>query len=122
MAHAHKLNITRPTFLLQLMGGDVDRLTNDSMRDPLWNNTALSYCAYTVLMEANVSESQIDRVSDDGESVAVRFSKSVDVQDIAAQCNKEQVRYGSHTYRVHTKVRDRYIIFEISKEASVNTG
>lgn len=113
MSHAHKLDITRPVFLMHLMGGDIQQLSNETMRKPLSDNTILSYCAYTVLMEANLSEDQIDRITDDGESVAIRFRKSVDVRSVAGRCNKETVRYGSKSYKVHTKVRDRYIIFSI---------
>ena len=113
MSHAHKLDITRPTFLLHLMGGEYDQISTESMRRPLCDSTILSYCAYTVLMEVDLREDMIDKVSEDGESVAIRFKKFVDVKDIAARCNKETIRYGSRMYRVHTKVRDRYIIFSI---------
>lgn len=113
MARTHKLDITRPMFLMKLMGGDMQQISDETMRKPLSDNTVLSYCAYTVLMEANMSEDQIDRITDDGESVAIRFRKSVDVRAVADKCNKETVRYGSRRYKVHTKVRDRYIIFSI---------
>ena len=115
MPHGNKLNVTRPEFLLHLMGNDMDRLSDDIMRKPLCDDNVLSYCAYTVLMDANVQDSKIDNISADGESLAIRFHKKSDAQAIAAQCHREKVRYGNKTYTIHTKVRDRYIVLSIDE-------
>ncbi|MCM1230135.1 MAG: hypothetical protein NC489_08380 [Ruminococcus flavefaciens] len=119
MSHAHKMDVTRPKFLLHLMGNDIDQLTDDTMRRPLCESNVLSYCAYTVLMEADLKESKIDKITEDGEAVAVRFKKSVDVQHIGAQCQDTQVRYGNKKYTVQTKVRDRYLILSIDEGVEI---
>lgn len=116
MGRKHKLNVTRPEFLLRMMSdGDVDRLDDDNMKKALYDTSTLSYVVYTVLMEANLKQSDIYEVTNDGESIAVRLESKGIAKKTAEICNKEQVRFGHHMYKVHVKVRDKYLVFTMDQ-------
>lgn len=108
-----KLKVTRPEFLLLLMGGHVGSLNMTNMRKTMYDTTALSYCAYTVLMDADVDPDDIETAHNDGESIALAFYSKRKAKEVKNLCNKETVRYGNHLYTMHLKVRDRYLIAEI---------
>lgn len=108
-----KLKVTRPEFLLLLMGGHVGSLNMTNMRKTMYDTTALSYCAYTVLMDTDVDPDDIETAHNDGESIALAFYSKRKAKEVKNLCNKEMVRYGNHLYTIHLKVRDRYLIAEI---------
>lgn len=119
MPYANKLDVTRPKFLLHLMGNSVDMLTESVMRAPLCDYNVLSYCAYTVLMEADLKENTLEKITADEDSIAVRFKSRSDVESIAKHLNKEKVRYGNKIYRVKAKARDRYIVLSIDEGTEI---
>lgn len=115
----YKLNITRPEFLLNLMtAGNIDELSIDNMKLSLCDTTPLCYCTYTVLMEANINQDDIEAMYNDGESIAITFRKKSDANMIKERCNKNRVRYGLNTYKVKLKTRDRHLIAEVKKVES----
>lgn len=112
----HKLKVTRPEFLLELMAsGDVDALTMQNMKLALHDTTPLCYCTYTVLMEADIDPSDVESMHNDGESIAVSFYKKAHAKMVVDLCNKSKVRYGSKKYKVKLKQRDRHVISEIKE-------
>ena len=112
----HKLNVTRPEFLLNLMsGGDVDALTMQNMKKSLHDTTPLCYCVYTVLMEADIHPDDVEAMYNDGESIAVTFYSKNTAKEVKDLCNKEIVRYGSKQYKVKLKVRDKHLVAEVSE-------
>ena len=116
MVKKHKLNVTRPEFLLNLMtGGDVDALTMQNMKKSLHDTTPLCYCVYTALMEADIHLDNIEAMYNDGESIAVTFYNKNTAKEVKELCNKEIVRYGSKQYKVKLKVRDKHLVAEVSE-------
>ena len=104
-----------------MTGGDVDALTMQNMKKSLRDTTPLCYCTYTVLMEADIDQDDVESMNNDGESIAITFrSKSV-AKQAREICNKEVVRYGSKKYQVKLKLRDRHLISEV-KEIEPNDG
>ena len=109
----NKLKITRPDFLLDLMGGDVSVLTTGSMKLCMKDTTPLCYCVYTVLMEADIDRSDILHMNNDGESIGIKFHSKGEAKDVKERCGTKPVRYGSTRYNVRIKHRDQYLIFDI---------
>lgn len=115
----HKLKVTRPEFLLNLMsGGDVDALTMQNMKKSLHDTTPLCYSVYTVLMEANISPDDVESMHNDGESIAITFYRKSVAKEVMGICNKEIVRYGSKQYKVKLKLRDRHLVAEVTEVKS----
>lgn len=108
----YKLNTTRPEFLMSMMGGQVEDLTEDIMGKSWRDSNELCYCAYTAIMDANIKLSDIEFINNDGESIVIRFRSKSQAKDVLSRCNMETVRYGKRIYTMRLKLRDRSVIIE----------
>lgn len=118
MSKKHKLNTTRPEFLMNLMTGgdnDFDALTTSDMKRHICDNGHISYCVYTALMEANIDKHDIVSTNDDGESIAITFRSKKIAKSVRDMCKDAVVRYGESKYQVRMKVRDNHLIAEVSE-------
>lgn len=111
----NKASWTRPKYSLGLMGDSYEDLSMGSMRRLFKEANDVCYVAYTVLMDADIQESDVVRVHTDGESVAVTLRSGKLAKRVKELCNKEEVRYGVHFYKARIKVRDKIIIVEVEE-------
>ena len=73
-----KLDVTRPEFLIELMGcSGVDELTTGIMKRVICKSGPLAYCVYTVLMEADIQKKDIKSIHNDNESIAIVFKSKI---------------------------------------------
>ena len=114
----HKLKLTRPDFLLELMGGDPDNLSTGSMRLCMSDTTPLCYCVYTVLMEADIDPDDVLTMNNDGESIGIKFKSKSLAKETRDKCNEEIVSYGANDYEVRVKHRGQFLICSIEKQKS----
>ena len=111
MKKPHRLKVTRPDFLLLLMGGNPDNLRPERMRLCLKDTTALCYSVYTVLMEAEMEPEDILSCNNDGESIGIKFRSKGAAKEVYTRCAEGgTVRYGNHHYTVRLKQRDQFLI------------
>ena len=118
----HKLNITRPDFLLELMGGDPDALTTSSMKRCLAKTTPLCYCVYTALMEGDLDLNDVLSMDNDGESIGIKMKSKSLAKDLRDRCREREVRYGSHYYMVKLKVRDQFLFCSLDEKETFTDG
>jgi len=98
-----------------MTGGDYGALNMGNMKKALNDTTALCYCVYTVLMDANIDKDDIESVNNDGESLAITFRKKSIAAEVKDLCKKEVVRYGKHKYKIKIKIRDKHLIAEVQQ-------
>ena len=120
MKKRYALQITRPDFLRDLMGGTATRFTADSMRCCLKDTTPLCYVTYTVLMEADIDPDDIINMNNDGESIGIKLRSKHMAKDIYSKCDLSDVRYGRHHYTPKIKQRDQFLICTIIENDPVD--
>ena len=93
-----------------LTAGDVEALTMEIMKRNMADFNILSYCVYTVLMDADVAISEIVSLSPDKDSIAITFKSKERAKEVRSLCGRELVRFGKSIYQVRLKLRDKHLI------------
>lgn len=117
----HKLNMTRPEFMNQLLTHCDDSyvIQEDDLKSTVGTPGDIQYCAYTVLMEFNLKTSDILYVNKDEESVVVKLPSKSLAKEIKEAWNKELMRIGLMMYRVKVKADGPYVIISVSLDHEI---
>lgn len=102
----HKLNMTRPEFLLKFLtrSEDPSKLTEEDMEKVLPGQSKLIYVSYTAIIESDLDKSKIKAVNCDGETVALQLTSKALAKEVKEECNKEEIRFGCGIYKIKVKV------------------
>ena len=117
----HKLNMTRPEFMNQLLThcDDSYNIQEDDLKSVIGTSGDIQYCAYTVLMEFNLDVKDILYVNEDGESVVVKLPSKSLAKEIKDAWNKELMRIGLMMYRVKVKADGPYVIISVNLDHEI---
>lgn len=102
----HKLNMTRPEFLLKFLtrSEDPSKLTEENMEKVIPGQSRLIYVSYTAIIESNLDRSQIKAVNSDGETIALQLTSKSLAKQVKEECHKEEIRFGVGIYKIKVKV------------------
>lgn len=116
MSKLHKLNMTRPEFLLKFItDGEEELLTLDELQRVLPVSHDLIYCTYTVLMESDLRASDIPFVSNDGDTIVLKFSAKKKAREIAKENPYDTIRLGVKIYDINVKAKESYLFISIEE-------
>lgn len=110
----YKLNMTRPEFLCVCADRDSDNITMKDLQKLLPASRDLIYCIYTVLMDSNISSSDIISVDMDNENGAVIqfYHKSV-AKKVKENFSKKKIIIGDKEYKASVKHKSNCVFVAV---------
>ena len=101
--------MTRPEFLDKF----IDEYTVDGIGKVIPDQSNLIYAIYTVLLESNLSRTDILQVDCDDQSIVVKLSSKDLAKSVKSKFNQETIRFGYDLYKMNVKLDKSYIYVDL---------
>lgn len=119
----HKLNMTRPEFLLKFLTSSEDPLdiTMDDMEHVIPKGSKLIYACYNCIIDCNLHKNDITYVNiDDDDTLVIKLSSKAIAKQIKENYNKEMIRFGDKMYKLHIKIDGTYLFVSIEVDHEID--